>query len=263
MEQPKAKPEKIVISARDTPHIRIGLKWEPSEIDHIKFITASNNAASAYFKIGMEGGFSALRGAAGTFGRNLSASPKIVNSFDASADARTKIQSLGDQFREDFTAPSYNLDLLCFKYDKDKKLVGLISPYTMVPKGANKAQLAILHSGDDPDGVGIGFDEEILVSLADIGENVNTVFFVVASEDYGFDKIKGGKCALIRTRDEKELLTNSFDHAGNQQTFIFACMRRSGDGWTLDNISDFIDIDADKESPLDDTIDDILRNQYC
>jgi stress response protein SCP2 len=181
-----AKAEKLVVNAKDTPHLRVGLKWEPREIDHIKFITASNNAASAYFKVATEGGFSALYGAAGTFGRNLSASPKIANSFDASADVRTKIKTMGEQFKDDFTKPSYNLDLLCFKYDKDKNLVGLISPYTMVPKGADKSQLAILHSGDDPDGVGIGFDEEIMISLRDVADNVHTVFFVVASgQDQG------------------------------------------------------------------------------
>lgn len=258
-----AKAEKVVINSANTPHLRVGLKWEPREIDHIKFITASNNAAAAYFKIATEGGFSALYGAMGTFGRNLSASPKIANSFDASADVRSKIKKMGEDMKEDFTKPSYNLDLLCFKYDKDKKLVGLISPYTMVPKGADRSQLAILHSGDDPDGVGIGFDEEIMVSLRDIADNVNTVFFVVASEDYGFDKIKGGQCALIRTKDEKQLLANSFDSAGSQQTLIFASMRREGGDWALDNISDFINIDEDKESPLDDTLDDILRNKYC
>ena len=110
--------------------------------------------------------------------------------------------------------------------------------------------------------MGVGFDEEILISLRDIADNVNTVFFVVASDDYGFDKIKGGKCALIRTKDETQLLANSFEHDGNEQTLIFASMRRDGSNWALSNISDFINIDEDKESPLDDTIDDILRNKY-
>jgi stress response protein SCP2 len=195
--------------------------------------------------------------------KNLSASPQVANSFDASADTLDKVKKMGKQLREDFTAPSYNLDLLCFKYDKNKKLVGLISPYTLVPKNADKSQLAILHSGDDPDGVGVGFDEEILINVADVAPNVDCVFFVVSSEDYGFDKIKGGLCALIRTKDEKELLSNNLTEGGDHQTLIFASMRRTGSDWTLENISDFIEIDEDKTSPLDDTIDDILRNRYC
>lgn len=263
MGQPEKKAEKIVINSTNTPHLRVGLKWEPSEIDHVKFLTASNSAGSAYFKIMTAGGFSAIRSPVGTFLKNLTASPQVANSFDASADTLDKIKKMGKQLREDFTAPSYNLDLLCFKYDKNKKLVGLISPYTLVPKNADKSQLAILHSGDDPDGVGVGFDEEILVNVGDVAPNVDTVFFVVSSEDYGFDKIKGGLAALIRTKDETQLLSNNLADGGDRQTLIFASMRRTGSDWTLENISDFIDIDADKTSPLDDTIDDILRNRYC
>ncbi len=256
-------PQKITITSTDTPHIRVGLKWEPREIDHIKFITASSSDATAYLKFGTETGFSALYSMFGTLARNLSKSPDAAKNFDASADVMKHVNEMKKAMREEMKGPAYNLDLLCFKYDSNKKLVGMISPYSIVPRNADKAQLAILHSGDDPDGVGVGFDEEIMINLGDVEKNVSTVFFVVSSENYGFSKIKGGLCSLIRTQDEQELIGSDFTAGGDQQTFVFAGMRRTGDGWTLEKIADFITVDADKQSPLDDTIDDILRNKYC
>ena len=66
-----------------------------------------------------------------------------------------------------------------------------------------------------------------------------------------------------RARLASEIGRVKFENGGDEQTLIFCCMRRSGSDWTLENISAFINIDEDPESPLDDTIDDILRNRYC
>jgi tellurium resistance protein TerD len=255
------------INPDEAPHLRIGLRWEARDIDFTKFIDGGaysmdkiKKEVRAGFLFVTTAGVSAIFSGAGSLLRKWN--PAFSERLEVSASDLKKIERLQSAYLRDQNKPPFNLDLICFCYDKNKKLVEMVSPFTPIPRNADKARLSIVHSGDELDGVGVYDDEEILIEIKDVPNTVDHMFFVVASHNWAFDQVKEGRCHIVRTKDETELVSIDLTGDGKKETFIFAKLQRAGSKWRLQEISDYIDVDQDNKASPDDAIDDVIREKY-
>ncbi len=256
----------VLIDPAEKPNLRIALRWDPKDSDYTRFL---------YDRSGSVGG--AGQGKAQRFFFSLPSKAmkkammlRIAVAMPVSAafgskekteDLKRRLVSKKDSLFS-FT-PSHDMDLLCFCYDKDGNKIDFISP--LADHMINE-DLSILHSGDNPDGVSALEDEEILVRLPMIADNLHLMVFVVDNQNHSFDQVGGDQIRAVDTSVEEDYFVHNLSDGcefGHKQTFIFAMLVRTEDGkWELREISEYVKVNADEDCPLDDSIDDIIRNRY-
>lgn len=251
----------MTVTAEEMPRLRVGLKWDPMERDVIAVVHKLHSPFKTQMQILWSYIPSFIYGLLGFFLGTLYFFPYIAGKFRKKRRDIAARRAAKKKFMRQRKLPSYDLDLLCFCYDGDGKLTQLVAPIAVMgdraPPGA-----AIMHSGEASTGMGEGFDEEILINLKDVAAGIQQMIFVVASEHHAIRQVKAAACAIINTKNEQPLLSRDLRHRSDHKNFIFARLRRADGGWSLQEIGDYFHIDADPDCPLDDTIDDILRNRY-
>jgi stress response protein SCP2 len=242
-----ASPE-IKIDPAEKAYLRIGLSWEGTEKS---------------YQDHFHGRFRILKAPFITAGYCLSwIFSNDANDKKTAEEIDKKIKEQGQVYREDL--PDHDLDLLCFCYDTNGELINFIAPFAGQEINEN---VSIAHSGDDKDGVGVFDDEDTLVCLREIPENIECIFWAVDSERHDFSKVHGDSIRAVDTSIEQDYFRHDLaDDAGelgaDKITFIFASLRRQGSLWCLKEISEYVTIDADPGSALDDSIDEIIRTRY-
>lgn len=95
--------------------------------------------------------------------------------------------------------------------------------------------------------------------------DVQTLVFAINSSHYTFQTIEGDIVRIVDTNTEQDYFSHYLADGGkygDHHTFIFAKLARNGEKWELHETSEYIEVDADKDSPHDDTIDYIIRNRF-
>lgn len=252
----------MTIKTDEMPRLRIGLKWDPLERDVLAVEHKLDSPGHALFKYIVYASASITLRVLMILLRLLLVFSGVVHALGKHKQRIDRALRAKRHYLAQRKMPSHDLDLLCFCYDEAGQLAQLISPLSPPPPLTSKARTAIIHSGEDDIGIGDGFDEELAVNLKDVAEDIVQIFFVVASAHHALDKIKGGSCAIISTRNEQVLIDNPLQPTTSHQNYLFAKLRRDGADWSLQEIAHYFHIDEDPHCPLDDTIDAILRNQH-
>jgi len=87
----------------------------------------------------------------------------LLDSKEKTAKLRQRLVDKTDHLLE--LSPPHDLDLFCFCYNKDNNQLDFISP---VSEHMLNDNLSIMHSSEDPDGIGVMDDEDILVRLSNV-----------------------------------------------------------------------------------------------
>ncbi len=257
-----ALPETLDIDQMEIPRLRVGLKWDASEQDVFKAVNEIKDTETAKKSQSTDALSDFVYWILISILKPLGVAQDFVQNLEQMRKNLGIAKGNVKEFLEQEEVASCDLDLLCFCYDGAGKLAGLITPLAGFQDYPLKSRIAILHSGDETDGLSSGFDEQLLISLREIDAEVQHVYFVVASNEYGFNEIDGGAVAVLNTKRETTMLTRDLEKSATHKTYIFSRLERIEGGWRLHEISEYCDVDADKESPNDDTIDDILRHKY-
>ena len=238
----------IIIDPSKKSSLRVGLSWDGLERDHQKFFMGQFSAVKAPFLM-------------------LGTAIDIVvahfqnNPEDKEAEMN-KIKRQSQIYREDM--PPHDLDLLCFCFDVQKKLHSFVAP---IYGQEIDVVGSVMHSGDDPDGVGIWDDEDVRVLFAKIPPEVQSIFFVVDSDTHNFATVPQDRVRAVDTSIEKDYFCHDLadgveDVGSDKKTFIFASLTRKDEKWALRNISKYIAVDSDPQCRLDDSISEIITNNY-
>lgn len=134
----------------------------------------------------------------------------------------------------------HDLDLGCFTYDAHSVLISTVS--------ADRAKNIddsgkIYHSGDDEDGIGEGDDEQLSVELKDLEESIHHILFTVKIQSgHVFKDIEVPEIRLADGYSNDNFLQIMIDHSEGkeQDVFVFAHIYRSGEGWSLHNVSEYM-----------------------
>lgn len=134
----------------------------------------------------------------------------------------------------------HDLDLSCFIFDVDKKLIGKVSAdgdFAIDESGK------IYHSGDNVEGLGDGDDEEISVELKDIPGHIKYIIFTAhISTGQSFGSVNSPEMRIYDAYTGHNFLHHDLgDEAGKDKgTFAFVTLQRSAaDDWSLRYIGEY------------------------
>lgn len=139
-------------------------------------------------------------------------------------------------------ASQHNLDLACFIYGKDKRLIGVVS---QSPDYATDVSGHIYHSGDNKEGARDGDDEEISIELKDLPANIESLIFTVSiSSGHVFDEINQPQIHLYDAYTRHNFLDCNIALADPEQKqadfLVFAMIKRDSEhGWMLHRLYHF------------------------
>ncbi len=140
-------------------------------------------------------------------------------SWDASNN-----KNLLDRFKELISGKSvfHDLDLTCFLYDKNKKIIDVISGKNgeIVDKSGS-----IYHSGDDKDGMGAGDDEQVSVELANIPSNVQHIVFKASiSSNHKFSEVEAPEIRLVDAYSKRSINKTALNVSNSEKStgYVFA-----------------------------------------
>lgn len=174
--------------------------------------------------------------------------------------ARHKILT---RFLEQEHLNSFDLDLLCFCYDKEGDLLLSVFPNTIESVIDPKNHAAFFHLGDDTTGTGDTFDEELLIKLPAVNAVIDSIYLVTISNNHGFNEIKGGSWSVISTENETELCSSLLHHSDSANICVMAKVIRENDSWRLENIDAFHRIDRSKNVSFVDNLKDLILTKYA
>ena len=250
----------LSVNATPSTHLRAGIKWDPLERDNIEETYEFGSVKKAQAEL------NALT-------RQLKISEwviKFIPPLSFFHDQASKHERLRDQrlsrkkVLEQYVAQgrlhSFDLDLCCFCYDREGKLVEYVSPASADELTSSAS--AFTHSGDDDTGTGEAFDEELLVNLSAIREKIHQVFFVVVSINHGFDQIKSGFWSIVNTSGEVELLATTLHTPLKHKVHVMAKMSRRGEDWVLDELAEYLPLASSASVPLHVRLDQLITKQY-
>lgn len=138
---------------------------------------------------------------------------------------------------------AHDLDLGCFTYDAHSVKISAVSADRAMNVDSSGK---IYHSGDDEDGVGEGDDEQLSVELKDLDPAIHHILFTVRIQSGHFFKhIDAPEVRLADGYTNNNLLHTMIDHSEgkDRDVFVFAHIYRSGDGWALHNVSEYLSAD--------------------
>ena len=257
-------PRRHTINAAQSPHLRVGIKWDQLERDNIEEAYGIGSAENARAELkALHQQIKNSEFMAKLF-RAIFFLRTHAGKFDRLHDQQIARKKLLQKYVLQDTLPSFDLDLCCFCYDQDGKFLEFISPVLMDTPQARQSQLAFMHSGDDSTGTGEAFDEEILVKLSAINPAIHQVFFVIVSINHGFDQIKGGLWSIVNTSGEKELLSSTLRTELAHTVHVMAKLSRNAAFavWDLNDISHYCPLDKNEKIPLHLRIDRLLTTRY-
>ena len=251
----------LTINATPATHLRAGIKWDPLERDDIEEAYEIGSADNAREELKVLTKQIKTSERIIRFLRFLTLFYKAADRYERLRGQQLARKKLLEKYLAQAKMPSFDLDLCCFCYDRDNKLVEYVSPVLMETQD-EQSRMAFMHSGDDSTGTGDAFDEELLVKLAAIKEKIYQVFFVVISINHGFDQIKGGFCSIVNTSGEQELLATKLRTPLKHRVHVMAKLSRGTAGWVLDEISEYLPLMNHATIPLHIRLDELLTKQY-
>ena len=248
----------LKIDTAQTTFLRVGLKWDALERDKYDgfypFETEEQARAQS---------LDALKKA-----NNAKLTAKLLDKSFFFARWSGKYERLyahhmaakfaADRYLEQHHLESFDLDLCCFCYDEQGKLVEFVTPLNVGRLRGSKDEPAFLHSGDDTTGTGETYDEELMVLVRTIDHDIHRIFFIIVSAHHGFDEVPRGHWDIVSTKNEKLLLSAKL---GGQphKLHVMAKLSRDEQGWRLEEIADYFPLDENEAVPLDQRVDQLIR----
>tara|TARA_B100002019_G_C21124214_1_gene524940 strand:+ start:150 stop:854 length:705 start_codon:yes stop_codon:yes gene_type:complete len=148
-----------------------------------------------------------------------------------------------------FVQETYDLDLVCLMFDKDKVLIDAVSPD---PLESIDHSGTVYHSGDETEGVSSGDDEQISVELAYLPKNIHSLAFIgIIQSGHYFGHVLNTECRVADGRTNAELwrapIGRTLKDGSDKTAVLFCTIYKGGDtGWTLKNIMEYrVDIDVE------------------
>lgn len=124
---------------------------------------------------------------------------------------------------------SIDLDASCMVFDSGRNLIDQVWFRQL-----KSADGSIRHTGDNRTGKGDGDDESIVVDLASVPQNAQTLVFVVNSfTGQSFSKIDNAACRLVDLDTGTEIARYDLSGSGPHTAQIMAKLVRSGNGWAM------------------------------
>lgn len=240
---------RIDLDTAEMPTLRIGLKWDAAAGDVLKDAFGFGSQLTVKAKLGA----AKLRLAV------LDPICKVTGAMRQQHSRLARQIAAMEGYLEHGGLPSSDLDLYCYCYDASGQLLALIAPNTEDSRGATGIKAWIVHSGDEKTGVSAGFDEEILIDLAELDDTVAQIVIVAMCATGTFRQIQGGKCAAVNP-ETREFLAACDLASRDEQAFVFAQLRHAGPGWQLLSIGEYCQTPGGDAA--DDAMDGILRAQY-
>lgn len=136
----------------------------------------------------------------------------------------------------------HNLDLACYIYTKDHRLIGVVSQN---PDYATDISGHIYHSGDNKEGAGDGDDEEISTELKDLPASIHSLIFTAAiSSGHNFNEINHPEIHLYDAYTDHNFLYFDVSTASEDQKqsdfLAFVMLQRDTEhGWMLHRLCHF------------------------
>ena len=256
-----------MIDGSKTTRLRVGIRWNPLERDDIGDAYGLESAVEARAELGAVRQHIKTTRLVGRFLRWTRVFGNRAAKIERSLDQSLGKEKAMEKYLSQEKLPSYDLDLCCFCYGRDGKLLKFVSPVSRETKDDLQKKPAFMHTGDATTGevhaaVGGIFDEEILVDLTAIDSAIDTVFFVIVSVSHGFHQIKGGFWSIISTRDEDELLSTRMQTKEQHRIHVMAKLSRIQEMWSLEEISGYCPIDNNSKIALQHRIDQMITTHY-
>jgi len=122
-----------------------------------------------------------------------------------------------------------DLDASCLLLDAGGRLVDQVWFRQLTSKDG-----AVRHTGDNTTGDGAGDDESIIVDLARVAPQVQTLVFTVNSfTGQDFTKVENAYCRLVDEVAGTEIARYTLTGSGTHTAVVMAKVSRQGPGWTM------------------------------
>jgi len=250
-----------MIDAAQTTYLRVGIKWDPLERDNYE----------GFYPFHTEEEARAQSLAAVKKANNAQFIAKLLDKsfflarwsgkYERLREHHMAAHAVAERYLEQHHLESFDLDLCCFSYDAQGKMVDFVTPINAGRRNIAKDTPAIMHSGDDTTGTGETFDEELMVLLRAIDHDIHQLFFLIVSIHHGFDEVPRCHWAIVSTKNEKTLLSAGLG-GQTHKVHIMAKLLRDEHGWRLQEIKDYLPLDENDSVPLDQRIDRLIQSQY-
>lgn len=122
-----------------------------------------------------------------------------------------------------------DLDASCLMFDGNGRLLDQVWFNQLQSKDG-----AVVHTGDNLTGAGVGDDESIIVDLTRLSPTVATLVFVVNSfTGQNFSQIENAFCRVVDSMTEVELAKFELTGSGTHNAQVMAKLTRSAQGWEM------------------------------
>ncbi|MGZ4521129.1 MAG: TerD family protein [Mycobacteriaceae bacterium] len=126
-------------------------------------------------------------------------------------------------------AQTVDLDASCLMFDGNGRLLDQVWFNQLQSKDG-----AVVHTGDNLTGAGVGDDESIIVDLTRLSPTVATLVFVVNSfTGQNFSQIENAFCRVVDSMTEVELAKFELTGSGTHNAQVMAKLTRSAQGWEM------------------------------
>ncbi len=124
---------------------------------------------------------------------------------------------------------SIDLDASCALFDANKNIVDVVYFRQLKSKDGS-----IVHTGDNQTGAGDGDDEQIIVKLAQVPANVQSIVFTVNSfRGQTFDEVENAYCRIINADNKSEIAKYVLSGGGAHTAMIMAKLYRHNNEWKM------------------------------
>lgn len=158
--------------------------------------------------------------------------------WDPSVEAAGTVEKLKNIGRN---VETFDLDLACVMYDKDKEAVDGVSAK---PDETIDSSGKVYHSGDHTSGDGDLDDEAISVELRGLPDYIHHLVFLSEIQSvHVFKDVVNPSMRIADGKTDDEQLSVSLSDPGgaNKNAYIFARISRKGESWTLTLIDEYVD----------------------
>ncbi|MGZ4533142.1 MAG: TerD family protein [Mycobacteriaceae bacterium] len=122
-----------------------------------------------------------------------------------------------------------DLDASCLMFDGNGRLLDQVWFNQLQSKDG-----AVVHTGDNLTGAGVGDDESIIVDLTRLSPTVATLVFVVNSfTGQNFSQIENAFCRVVDSMTEVELAKFELTGSGTHNAQDMAKLTRGAQGWEM------------------------------
>ncbi|MGZ4574800.1 MAG: TerD family protein [Mycobacteriaceae bacterium] len=122
-----------------------------------------------------------------------------------------------------------DLDASCLMFDGNGRLLDQVWFNQLQSKDG-----AVVHTGDNLTGAGVGDDESIIVDLTRLSPTVATLVFVVNSfTGQNFSQIENAFCRVVDATTEVELAKFELTGSGTHNAQVMAKLTRGAQGWEM------------------------------